>query len=183
MIVRVLRFFISIMSGSAAGWSCSAGRKPPRVPGCLRCGTRSPCCAVPIRGPGSTGPRKRSSPRFRQLPAELRMHRLVASGTVPRWHLRLVTQVDLAAPDGTATGQRPDRHDQGGDRSPREGWPARHSNDHVRVDGQRSHRAKLDSARSPFSVGRSWLQSAVPRGGRTANTLGAAVQVAQVSTS
>src|SRR5205823_6612379 len=28
------------------------------------CGTRSPCCAVPVPGPGSTGPTAQSSPRW-----------------------------------------------------------------------------------------------------------------------
>ncbi len=53
----------SSSSGSAAGWSCSAGHRPPRTPSCSCCGTRSPCCAAPIRGPGSTGPTAQSSPR------------------------------------------------------------------------------------------------------------------------
>jgi hypothetical protein len=43
---------ISSSSGSAAGWSCLSGHRPPRTPSYLCYGTRSPCCAVPIRGPG-----------------------------------------------------------------------------------------------------------------------------------
>ncbi|MGH3219119.1 MAG: tyrosine-type recombinase/integrase [Streptosporangiaceae bacterium] len=42
---------ISSSSGSAAGSCCSAGLRPPRTPSCSCCGTRSPCCAAPIRGP------------------------------------------------------------------------------------------------------------------------------------
>ena len=41
--------------GCAVGWSCSAGRRPPRTRSCSCCGARSPCCAAPIRGPGWTG--------------------------------------------------------------------------------------------------------------------------------
>jgi hypothetical protein len=33
-----------------AGWSCSAARPPPRTRSCWCCGTRSRCCAAPIRG-------------------------------------------------------------------------------------------------------------------------------------
>ena len=51
---------ISSSSGSAAGWFCSAGHRPPRTPSSWCCGMRSPCCAVPIRSPGSTGPTVRS---------------------------------------------------------------------------------------------------------------------------
>jgi len=54
---------ISSLSGSAAGWSCSAGHPPPRTPSCWCCGTRSPFCAVPLRGHGRTGPTAPSSPR------------------------------------------------------------------------------------------------------------------------
>jgi hypothetical protein len=54
--------FTSSSSGSAAGWSCSAVQRPPKTPGCSCCGTRSPCCAAPIPGPGSTGPAAQSSP-------------------------------------------------------------------------------------------------------------------------
>ena len=53
----------SSSSGSAAGWSCSAGHRPPRTPSCSCCGTRSPCCAAPIPAPGSTGPTAPSLPR------------------------------------------------------------------------------------------------------------------------
>jgi hypothetical protein len=49
----------SSSSGSAAGWFYSAGHRL-RMP-C--CGTRSPCCAALIYGPGSTGLTGRSSPR------------------------------------------------------------------------------------------------------------------------
>jgi hypothetical protein len=42
---------ISSSSGSAAGWSCSAGHRPLRTPSCPCCGTRSPCCGGPPRGP------------------------------------------------------------------------------------------------------------------------------------
>ena len=43
--------------GTETGWSCSAGHRPPKTPSCSCYGTRSPSCAAPIRGPGSTGPR------------------------------------------------------------------------------------------------------------------------------
>jgi len=47
---------------------------------------------------------------IRLLPARLRMHRLVTSGTVLRWHRRLVTwKVDLPAPDRTTASQRRNR--------------------------------------------------------------------------
>jgi transposase len=48
-------------------------------------GTRSPCCAAPSPGPGSTGLIEPSWPR-------LQAHRLVTPGTVLRWHGRLVTR-------------------------------------------------------------------------------------------
>jgi hypothetical protein len=54
----------SFSSGSATGWSCLVGHRPPRMPSCSCCGTRSPCCAAPIRAPGWTGPTARSSPRW-----------------------------------------------------------------------------------------------------------------------
>ena len=54
---------ISSSSGSAAGSSCSAGHQPPRTPSCSCYGTRSPCCAAPVPGPGWTGPTAQSSPR------------------------------------------------------------------------------------------------------------------------
>jgi hypothetical protein len=54
---------ISSSSGSAAGWSCPVVHRRPRTRSCWCCGTRSPCCAVPIRGPGSTGPTAQSSLR------------------------------------------------------------------------------------------------------------------------
>jgi hypothetical protein len=54
--------FTSSSSGSSAGWSCSAVQRPPKTPRCSCCGTRSPCCAGPIPGPGSTGPTAQSSP-------------------------------------------------------------------------------------------------------------------------
>ena len=41
---------ISSSFGFAAGWSYPAGHRPPRTPSCSCCGTRSPCCAGPIRG-------------------------------------------------------------------------------------------------------------------------------------
>ena len=84
---------VSPSSGSAAGWSCSAGRRPPRTPSRSCCGTRSPCCAAPIRGPGWTGPTARSwAALIRLLPGKRRIHRLVTPGTVVRWHRRLVTR-------------------------------------------------------------------------------------------
>ena len=80
---------ISSSSGSAASWSCSAVHPPPRMRSCSCCGTRSPCCAVPIRGPGWTGPdRAVLATLVRLPPARLRMHRLVTPGTVLRWHRR-----------------------------------------------------------------------------------------------
>jgi transposase InsO family protein len=42
--------------------SCSAARRLPRTSSYWYCGTRSPCCAAPIRGPGWTGPTARSYP-------------------------------------------------------------------------------------------------------------------------
>jgi hypothetical protein len=54
--------FTSSLCGSAAGWSCSAVQRPPKTPSCSCCGTRSPCCAGTIPGPGSTGPTAQSSP-------------------------------------------------------------------------------------------------------------------------
>jgi len=52
---------ISSSSGSAAGWSCSAGHRPPRTPSCSCCGTRSPCCAGPSAAPAGLG--RPSGPR------------------------------------------------------------------------------------------------------------------------
>ena len=46
---------ISSSSESVAGWSCSAGQQHPRTRNCSCCGTRWPCCAEPIPGPGSAG--------------------------------------------------------------------------------------------------------------------------------
>ena len=101
---------ISSSSGSAAGWFCSAGHRPPRTPTCSSCGTRSPCCAAPIPGPGSTGQTARSSPRS-QAPAG----KTAGAPAGHPWHRPAVApppdrpQLDLPAPDGTASGQRRDR--------------------------------------------------------------------------
>ena len=59
----------SSSSGSAAGLSCSAGHRPPRTWSCSGCGTRSPCCAALIRGPGWTGPTARGPRRTDPAPA------------------------------------------------------------------------------------------------------------------
>ena len=85
--------FISSSSGSAAGWSCSAGQRPPRTPNCSYSGTRSPCCAAPIPGPSWTGAdRAVLAALIRLLPPRLRMHRLVTPGTVLRSHRRPITR-------------------------------------------------------------------------------------------
>jgi hypothetical protein len=75
-----------------AGWSCSAGHQPPRTPSCSCCGMTSPCCAVPVPGPGWTGPT--GGPR-RADPASVGKAASASAGhpgTVPRWHRRLVTR-------------------------------------------------------------------------------------------
>jgi putative transposase len=54
---------LSSSSGSAAGWSCPAAHRHRKTRNCWCCGTRSPCCTAPPRGPGWTGPAARSSPR------------------------------------------------------------------------------------------------------------------------
>ena len=46
--------FISSLPGSAAGWSCSAGHRPPRTPSSWCCGTRSPG-AAPHQSPAPAG--------------------------------------------------------------------------------------------------------------------------------
>jgi hypothetical protein len=46
------------------GWLVLLGRSPAsKDPSCSCCGTRSPCCAAPIPGPGWTGPTAQSLPR------------------------------------------------------------------------------------------------------------------------
>ena len=89
-------------SGSTTGWSCSAGRRPPRTLNCSCCGTRSPCCAGPIRGPTALG-RSRSPRRADPAPAGRRRCPAVVP---PPGH----PEVDLSEPDRTATGQRRDRY-------------------------------------------------------------------------
>src|SRR5271165_1375466 len=51
----------SSSSGSAAGWSCSAGHRAP-TPNCSCCGTRSPCCAAPSARLGRPGGDGRADP-------------------------------------------------------------------------------------------------------------------------
>ena len=55
-----------------------------------------PCCAAPSPGPGwEWADRAVLAVLIRLLPRRLRMHRLVTSGTVLRWHRRLVTPMPL----------------------------------------------------------------------------------------
>ena len=63
---------------------------------------------------------------IRLLPARLRVHRLGTPGTVLRWHRRLIAQVDLPEPGGTASSKRRDRraHRAARRREPRLGIPA-----------------------------------------------------------
>jgi hypothetical protein len=82
----------SSSSGSAAGWSCSAGHRPPgrRVARGASRGSRA--ASDPSAARLDWADRAVLSTLIRLLPARLRMHRLVTSGTVLRWHRRLVTQ-------------------------------------------------------------------------------------------
>src|SRR6266702_573350 len=52
------------------------------------------CRAAPYHAQAPAGPGRSRGPRrvIRLLPGSLRMHRLVAPGTVMRWHRRLVTR-------------------------------------------------------------------------------------------
>jgi hypothetical protein len=59
---------ISSSSGSAAGWSCSAGQRPPRMQSCWCCGTRSPCSPRQSAAPAGLG-RPRSPYRADPAPA------------------------------------------------------------------------------------------------------------------
>src|SRR6185437_6956316 len=79
--------------GCAAGWSYSAGHQPPRTPSCSCCGTRSPCCAVPVPGPDPAGPTAPSSPRWSGSCRQgCERTGWSPPGTVLRWHRRLVTR-------------------------------------------------------------------------------------------
>ncbi len=63
------------------------------TPNCWCCGTRSPCCAAPIPGPGlGWAGRAVLAALIALLPRRLRAHRLVTPGTVLRRHRRLITR-------------------------------------------------------------------------------------------
>ena len=63
------------------------------TPNCWCCGTRSPCCAAPIPGPGlGWAGRAILAALIALLPRRLRAHRLVTPGTVLRRHRRLITR-------------------------------------------------------------------------------------------
>ena len=82
----------SSSSGSTAGWSCSAAHRPPRTPSCSCCGTRSPCCAGPIRGPARLG-RPRNPRHADPAPASTAAEAPARHpGTVLRWHRHLITR-------------------------------------------------------------------------------------------
>ena len=104
----------SSSSGSATGWPCSAVQRPPKTPSCSCRGTRSPCCAAPIPGPGSTGPTAQSSPHSSGS-CQQSCGRTGSSPPAPScagtaaWSPPGHPEADLSAPDGTAAGQRRDR--------------------------------------------------------------------------
>jgi hypothetical protein len=112
----------SSSSGSAAGWSGSAGHRPPRTPNCSCCGMRSPSCAAPIPGPAGLG-LPRSSRRAHPAPAGT----AAGAPTDHPWHRPALApppdhpQVDLPEPYGSAAGQHRDRRADRGDRRLRAG--------------------------------------------------------------